>query len=92
MPVQRYTWRSGKTNTLCDKCSDEMFLSLVQRVIREHPDLTSDQLQELEPIQELVELDATAVEVPGQNCQPIHTNRLGIPTCFSQPFQDYYDD
>ena len=68
--VKIYTWKSGVKNILCDKCADEMFFKLMDRIVCKYPNLTKEQYQELDSVKELNDLDITA-QITDLKCQPI---------------------
>lgn len=82
MTVKIYTWKSGETNILCDACADHMFFTLIDRVVKNNPELSEDQLRNLDSIKQLNHIDQTAQEI-NSHCQPIETDIDGNTICYS---------
>ena len=83
MTIKIYTWKSGKTNTLCDACADDMFFTLMNRVVKNNPGLSQDQLKDLDSMKELNYMDQNSKESTFLFCNPIHKDALGNPVCLS---------
>ena len=81
MTIKIYTWKSGQTNTLCDSCADDMFFTLMNRVVKNNPGLTKDELQNLDSMKELDYMDQNSKELPFLFCNPIQKDELGNSVC-----------
>lgn len=92
MSTKIYTWKSGITNILCQKCADHMFIEMLDKIIDDNMHLTPDELQNLDSVRELefVDVDGVDCQFP---CQPININKTtGQPECISTRFNSNHDD